>query len=59
MINTTALAVFFTTLFISCAKEKEREDNFAFTGIRKTDIQGLLISEDTTDWRFNDIWIDK
>jgi len=52
-----AFAVIITTLFISCVKEST--DNIAFTGITKTDEQGFIISKDTTDWRFTDIWKDK
>ncbi|MBK7227067.1 MAG: hypothetical protein WBB17_08160 [Saprospiraceae bacterium] len=59
MKKTIAFVILFTSLFISCEKEKESEDKISFTGITKTDEQGFVISEDTTDWKFNDKWIDE
>ena len=47
MKKTIAFVILFTSLFISCEKEKESENKISFTGITKT------------DWKFNDKWIDE
>lgn len=59
MKNNTLFAIMCTTLIISCTKENTSEDKITFTGITKTDIQGYIISKDSTDWNFNDLWSDQ
>jgi hypothetical protein len=56
----TALYLALTILIIiSGCKKDEDIETINFGGITETDYAGNIISEDPTDWQFNDTWSNK
>lgn len=56
------LTIFLLTGWLLCnckkegVKEEIDENNVIFSGISRTNNFGVVLSADTTDWKFNDIW---
>ncbi len=43
-------------LLHNCKQEEVNEDTVGFTGITTTNNLGVILSTDTTDWKFNEEW---
>ncbi len=53
-------------VFFACKKDKDPEiekpeesKKIYFTGITRTNSSGIIISTDSTDWKFNDTWVEQ
>lgn len=50
------LSIVCALLCISCEEDSSTTDRTTFEGITKVDINGQLISEDKSDWTFQESW---
>jgi hypothetical protein len=62
LFNYFLISILILTFSPGCDNEKNSlpdEPVIYFTGLTMTDINGYTFSEDTTDWTFDDDWIEK